>query len=98
MGEAGVMAGHEKDAALTGLYDEAHALAPQIVALRRAIHAEPELGLHNPATRDKIRADLAGLPLEWREGPSTTGLVAVLRARRGMAPLFSCAAIPMPCR
>ncbi len=49
------------------------------VALRRAIHADPELGLHNPRTRDKVKAALADLPLEWREGPSTTGLVAVLR-------------------
>ncbi len=57
----------------------AQALAPKIVSLRRAIHAEPELGLHNPATRDKIRAALAHLPLEWAQGPSTTGLVATLR-------------------
>ncbi|MBC2670535.1 M20 family metallopeptidase [Novosphingobium piscinae] len=57
----------------------ARGLAPDIVALRRAIHAEPELGLHTPRTRDKVRAALAGLPLDWREGPSTTGLVATLR-------------------
>ncbi len=62
------------------LLDRAHGLADSIVALRRAIHAEPELGLHNPLTRDKVRAALAHLPLEWREGPSTTGLVAVLNA------------------
>ena len=51
----------------------------EAVALRRAIHAEPEIGLHCPLTSAKIRAALAGLPLEWREGPSTTGLVAILR-------------------
>ncbi|MGL6043378.1 MAG: M20 metallopeptidase family protein, partial [Sandaracinobacteroides sp.] len=50
-----------------------------MVALRRAIHAEPELGLQNPLTAARIRAALAGLPLEWREGRSTTGLVATLR-------------------
>ncbi|MFN3369902.1 MAG: M20 family metallopeptidase [Sphingomonadaceae bacterium] len=50
-----------------------------MVALRRAIHAEPELGLHNPKTAARIRAALAGLPLEWREGPSTSGLVATLK-------------------
>ena len=61
------------------LLDAAHGLADGIVALRRAIHAEPELGLHTPKTRDKVRAALAGLPLEWREGPSTTGLVATLK-------------------
>jgi hippurate hydrolase len=58
---------------------EAEALLPDMVALRRAIHAEPELGLHNPKTAARIRASLSDLPLEWREGPSTTGLVAILR-------------------
>ena len=49
------------------------------IALRRAIHADPELGLDLPRTTAKVKAALAGLPLEIREGPSTTGLVAVLR-------------------
>ena len=63
----------------TTLYAQAQALAPRLTALRRAIHAEPELGLHNPRTQAKIRAALAHLPLEWRQGPSTTGLVGVLK-------------------
>jgi hippurate hydrolase len=49
------------------------------VELRRAIHAEPELGLDLPKTTAKVKAALAGLPLEIREGPSTTGVVAILR-------------------
>lgn len=57
----------------------AEAILPDLVALRRAIHREPELGLHNPLTREKILAALADLPIEWREGPSTTGLVGVLK-------------------
>jgi len=65
------------------LIAEARAIAGDIVALRRAIHAEPEIGLDNPRTRDKIRAALAHLPLEWREGPSTTGLVGILRGGGG---------------
>lgn len=65
------------------LLTQADALSERIVALRRAIHAEPEIGLHTPKTRDKIRAALAHLPLEWREGPSTTGLVAVLKGGAG---------------
>ena len=64
---------------MTTLATAAETLLPEMVALRRAIHAEPELGLHNPRTAAKIREALSGLPLEWREGPSTTGLVAVLR-------------------
>lgn len=65
------------------LLEQARGLSDAIVALRRAIHAEPELGLHTPKTRDKVRAALAHLPLTWREGPSTTGLVATLRGGAG---------------
>jgi hippurate hydrolase len=64
---------------MTTLVADAEALLPDLVTLRRAIHQDPELGLHNPRTAAKIRAALAGLPLEWREGPSTSGLVATLR-------------------
>jgi len=49
------------------------------IALRRAIHADPELGLDLPRTTAKVKAALAGLPLEIREGPSTSGVVAILR-------------------
>ena len=55
----------------------------EAIALRRAIHREPEVGLHCPNTTAKIKAALAGLPLEFREGPSTTGLIAILRGQRG---------------
>ncbi|SMC86318.1 M20 family metallopeptidase [Novosphingobium sp. B1] len=65
------------------LLEQARGYSDAIVALRRAIHAEPELGLHTPKTRDKVRAALAHLPLEWREGPSTTGLVATLKGGAG---------------
>ena len=61
---------------------EAETLLPELVDLRRAIHREPELGLQNPKTLAKIKHALAGLPLEIREGPSTTGLVAILRGGR----------------
>ena len=64
------------------LLEDARAIADRIVSLRRAIHAEPELGLDTPRTRDKVRAELADLPLEWREGPSTTGAVAVLKGAK----------------
>ena len=50
-----------------------------VILLRRAIHADPEIGLDCRRTTDKIKAALAGLPLEFREGPSTSGLVAILR-------------------
>ena len=65
------------------LIAEAHARAGSIVALRRAIHAEPELGLMTPKTSAKVRAALAHLPLTWREGPSTSGMVAILKGGAG---------------
>jgi len=55
------------------------ALLPDAIKLRRAIHAEPELGLDTPKTTAKVKAALAGLPLEIREGPSTTGVMALLK-------------------
>ena len=65
------------------LIEAAEAAADAIIALRRAIHAEPELGLMTPKTSAKVRAALAHLPLEWREGPSTSGMVAVLKGGGG---------------
>jgi hippurate hydrolase len=50
-----------------------------VIELRRAIHADPEIGLDCVRTTAKIKAALSGLPLEFREGPSTSGLVAILR-------------------
>ncbi len=61
------------------LTQDAETILPDLVELRRAIHREPELGLHNPKTTAKVKAALAGLPLEFREGPSTSGLIATLR-------------------
>ncbi len=55
------------------------ALLPDTVALRRAIHQEPELGLFLPRTTEKAKAALKGLPLEFREGPSTSGFMAILK-------------------
>lgn len=55
------------------------ALLPDAIALRRAIHEEPELGLHLPKTTEKVLKALEGLPLEIRQGPSTTGVLAILR-------------------
>ena len=51
----------------------------EVISLRRDIHADPEIGLDCARTTAKIKAALAGLPLEFREGPSTSGLVAILR-------------------
>ena len=81
------------------LLQDAHGIADRITALRRAIHAEPELGLDTPRTLAKVKAELADLPLEWREGPSCTGAVAVLNAgKSGRSVLLrgDMDALPMP--
>ncbi|KQN94097.1 amidohydrolase [Sphingomonas sp. Leaf231] len=53
-----------------------------VIALRRAIHAEPEVGLNCPLTTAKAKAALSGLPLEIHDSTSTTGFVAILRGGR----------------
>ena len=81
------------------LLQDARGIADRITALRRAIHAEPELGLDTPKTLAKVKAELADLPLEWREGPSCTGAVAVLNAgKSGRSVLLrgDMDALPMP--
>jgi hippurate hydrolase len=61
---------------------EAEAGRDGLLSLRRAIHAEPELGLDCPRTRDKLIAALAGLPLTIRHSDRTSGLVATLEGAR----------------
>lgn len=54
----------------------------ELIALRRAIHAEPELGLDCPRTRAKLESALAGLPLTIRRSEKTSGFVAALEGAR----------------
>jgi hippurate hydrolase len=82
-----------------GWIEAARSLQSDTLALRRSIHAEPELGLRTPRTVAKVREALAGLPLEWKTGASTSGAVAVLRgARPGRTVLLrgDMDALPMP--
>jgi hippurate hydrolase len=84
---------------LAVLLEAAKKLQPEVTALRRAIHREPELGLENPATREKVLAQLAGLPLEIVQHRNTSGVVATLRgARPGKRILLRADtdALPMP--
>jgi hippurate hydrolase len=74
---------------LDSLLDEAKELLPELVAFRRAIHAEPELGLALPKTRAKLLEQLEALPLEIESHRKTSGVVATLRgARPGRAILL----------
>jgi hippurate hydrolase len=77
----------------------AEALQPETVALRRAIHQEPEIGLDTPKTLTKVKDALAGLPLTLKEGRSCTGMIAVLDgAKPGRTVLLrgDMDALPMP--
>ncbi|CCH33280.1 M20 family metallopeptidase [Actinosynnema sp. NPDC047251] len=59
--------------------DDAAALGDDLVRLRRALHADPEIGLDLPRTRAKVLAALDGLPLELVLGERSTSVTAVLR-------------------
>ncbi len=75
------------------------ALQSETIELRRSIHREPELGLKTPKTLAKVKAALAGLPLQLKSGPSTTGLIAILEGGRpGRTVLLrgDMDALPMP--
>ena len=84
---------------LDALLDEAKELLPELVALRRAIHAEPELGLELPKTREKVLERLEALPLEIETHRKTSAVVATLRgAKPGRSILLRADmdALPMP--
>jgi hippurate hydrolase len=50
----------------------------KIVALRRDIHREPELGFDTEKTAEKVLAALEGLPLDLETGVAKNGIVATL--------------------
>ena len=58
--------------------EEAEAVLPQAVALRRKIHAKPELGLDLPMTTEAVLESLKGLDVQIARGPSTSGLMVTL--------------------
>jgi amidohydrolase len=59
--------------------DEAGKFTDEMTELRRAIHREPEIGLHLPKTQQKILGALDGLPLEISTGTELSSVTAVLR-------------------
>ena len=57
-------------------------LLNDLVALRRDIHANPELGFCEQRTAGRIADELRALGIEVHEGIGTTGVVGVLKGRR----------------
>lgn len=82
-----------------GFLEEARTIEDRLVGLRRRIHAEPELGLENPVTREKILEELGDLDLDVSLHEQTSGVVATLRgAQPGRRILLrgDTDALPMP--
>ncbi|WP_447652836.1 M20 metallopeptidase family protein [Microbacterium sufflavum] len=63
----------------TGLRDDARDLLPGLVGLRRAIHADPELGLELPRTQRRILDALEPLGAEVTLGAGLSSIAAVIR-------------------
>ncbi len=81
------------------LLAEAREELPRAVALRRRIHAKPELGLDLPLTTAAVVESLEGIKLEIMRSRKTSGLVARLRGGRPGPTVLLRAdmdALPMP--
>jgi amidohydrolase len=65
------------------LLDDARRLLPGIVAIRRRIHAEPEIGLNLPRTSATIVAELEALGLPAGQGRTTTSVVSTIDGGHG---------------
>ena len=77
----------------------AGAVHDDVVALRRAIHREPELDLDLPRTQGRVLDALAGLPLTVRTGDRLSSIVADLDGERPGPTVLLRAdmdALPMP--
>ena len=62
--------------------DDAAQISGELVELRQAIHADPEIGLDLPRTQEKVLAAIDGLPLEVTTGRALSSVTAVLRGTR----------------
>lgn len=63
--------------------EDARELQPELVDLRRALHRQPELGLHLPRTQERVLAALDGHGLELTTGRALSSVTGVLRGRGG---------------
>eukprot|EP01126_Amoeba_proteus_P019497 TRINITY_DN20061_c0_g1_i1.p1 TRINITY_DN20061_c0_g1~~TRINITY_DN20061_c0_g1_i1.p1 ORF type:complete len:419 (-),score=61.86 TRINITY_DN20061_c0_g1_i1:79-1290(-) len=66
---------------LSLVQEEAKRILPEVVAFRRVLHQEPEVGLQLPKTTKKLKDFLEGLPLEIRLSRVTTGIVGILKGK-----------------
>lgn len=67
---------------LMTIREDAAARQDELIQLRRALHAEPEVGLDLPRTQERVLAALDGLPLEVSTGTGLSSVTGVLRGTR----------------
>jgi amidohydrolase len=67
---------------LDGLLEAARGIQPEVVAIRRRIHRQPEVGLDLPKTQAIVLEGLARLGLEGRRGTGLSSVVAVIEGGR----------------
>lgn len=68
--------------ATSDLLNAAETVNPDVIELRREIHANPELGLQLPGTQQRVLESLTGLGLDITLGESLTSVVADLDTGR----------------
>jgi len=68
--------------ATSDLVSTALSLNPEVIELRRVVHANPELGLHLPGTQQLILESLTGLGLDITLGQGISSVVADLDTGR----------------
>ncbi|MDQ3127608.1 MAG: amidohydrolase [Chloroflexota bacterium] len=61
-----------------GLLDAARAIHDDVVAIRRRIHRQPEIGLDLPKTQAVVLEELAKLGIEGTKGKALSSVVAVI--------------------
>nr|WP_242000062.1 amidohydrolase [Streptomyces klenkii] len=71
-----------QDSQDSGLLTEARKLLPDVVALRRRIHRNPEVGAHLPRTQQAVLEAIDGLGLTVTLGRQLSSVVAVLDTGR----------------
>ena len=84
---------------MLNLFQEAESFLPGVVALRRKIHANPELGNQLPETTAAVLAVIEDLDLEIRLSESTTSVLATLHGSKPgkrILLLGDMDALPMP--
>ena len=76
--------------AIHGLLDEAaKAVEARMIAWRRDIHANPELGNQEKRTAGLVAQHLKALGYEVREGVAVTGVVGLLQGEGGPGPVIA---------